>query len=89
MWRYKLIKRKLIRTLTTTIPLCYRKKSSEKLLENNTFSENLYGVRHTQVLLLFGLMVLAYGTRVILSVGIVAMTDPTASSNLDIPVSKI
>lgn len=33
------------------------------------------------------MLVLAYGMRVNLSVAIVAMTDPEASSNPDIPVS--
>ncbi|XP_045477153.1 putative inorganic phosphate cotransporter isoform X1 [Harmonia axyridis] len=44
-----------------------------------------FGVRHVQVFLAFYLMFIAYGLRVNLSVGIVAMTDPTASPNKDIP----
>lgn len=47
----------------------------------------LVGVRHWQVLLLFIMVFTAFGFRVILSVAIVAMTDPHASSNPDIPVS--
>lgn len=50
-------------------------------------SDAIYGVRHTQVILLFVMLVIAYGMRVNLSVAIVAMTDPEASSNPDIPVS--
>lgn len=48
-----------------------------------------FGVRHVQVFLAFYLMFIAYGLRVNLSVGIVAMTDPNASLNKDIPVSII
>ncbi|KAK9887947.1 hypothetical protein WA026_000245 [Henosepilachna vigintioctopunctata] len=44
-----------------------------------------YGARHTQAVLLFVLLTIGYAMRVILSVGIVAMTDKTASSNPDIP----
>lgn len=51
-------------------------------------SDAVYGVRHTQVILLFAMIVIAYGMRVNLSVAIVAMTDPEASSNPDIPVSS-
>lgn len=50
-------------------------------------SDAFYGVRHTQVILLFVMLVIAYGMRVNLSVAIVAMTDPEASSNPNIPVS--
>jgi hypothetical protein len=46
-----------------------------------------YGVRHTQVLLCFLLLSIAYSMRVNLSVAIVAMTDKTTSPNPDIPVS--
>ncbi|XP_044758455.1 putative inorganic phosphate cotransporter isoform X1 [Coccinella septempunctata] len=44
-----------------------------------------YGTRHTQCLLLFFLLAIGYAMRVNLSVGIVAMTDKTASSNPDVP----
>ncbi|KAK9887961.1 hypothetical protein WA026_000255 [Henosepilachna vigintioctopunctata] len=44
-----------------------------------------FGVRHIQVFLAFYLMFIAYGLRVNLSVGIVAMTDPKASPNPEIP----
>lgn len=44
-----------------------------------------FGVRHWQVMLLFLLIFIAYGIRVTLSVAIVAMTDPTASSNPKVP----
>ncbi|KAL1494024.1 hypothetical protein ABEB36_009697 [Hypothenemus hampei] len=44
------------------------------------------GVRHWQVSILFLLVWLAYGIRVSLSVAIVAMTDPTASTNPNVPV---
>lgn len=46
---------------------------------------SIYGKRHTQVLLMFLLIFIAYGIRTNLSVGIVAMTDPMASSNHEIP----
>lgn len=49
---------------------------------------NCYGVRHTQAALLFIMIVIAYGMRASLSVTIVAMTDPTATSNPNIPVSN-
>ncbi|KAK4879144.1 hypothetical protein RN001_007290 [Aquatica leii] len=45
----------------------------------------LYGARHTQAILLFLLITISYGMRVNLSVGIVAMTDPDASPNPDVP----
>ncbi|CAG9857083.1 unnamed protein product [Phyllotreta striolata] len=44
-----------------------------------------FGKRHEQVLLYFLLIFIAYCIRVNLSVGIVAMTDPTASINPDVP----
>ncbi|XP_031353764.1 putative inorganic phosphate cotransporter [Photinus pyralis] len=44
-----------------------------------------WGTRHSQILLLFLLPLLAYGMRVNMSVGIVAMTDPVASLNPDVP----
>lgn len=44
-----------------------------------------FGKRHSQVLILFALVFLAYGIRVTLSVAIVAMTTPSASSNPNIP----
>ncbi|CAG9767285.1 unnamed protein product [Ceutorhynchus assimilis] len=44
-----------------------------------------FGVRHFQMFILFILIFLAYGVRVILSVAIVAMTDPKASSNPNVP----
>ncbi|XP_066153293.1 putative inorganic phosphate cotransporter isoform X2 [Euwallacea fornicatus] len=43
------------------------------------------GVRHCQVFILFLLIFLAYGIRVTLSVAIVAMTDPSASINPNVP----
>ncbi|GJQ86369.1 hypothetical protein Trydic_g4944 [Trypoxylus dichotomus] len=39
------------------------------------------GVRHVQVMLLFGLLAIGYGMRVNLSVGIVAMTDSRINPN--------
>lgn len=50
------------------------------------FSVPLIGVRHWQILLLFIMIFTAFGFRVTLSVAIVAMTDPKANSNPDIPV---
>lgn len=50
-----------------------------------TFS---WGERHRQTLLLFLCMVIAYGMRVNLSVGIVAMTDKS-SANQQFIVSNI
>jgi len=44
-----------------------------------------FGIRHWQVIVLFILVFLAYGVRVTLSVAIVSMTDPTASSNPNVP----
>ncbi|XP_019869409.2 putative inorganic phosphate cotransporter isoform X2 [Aethina tumida] len=44
-----------------------------------------FGARHLQVLLNFLLVFIAYGIRVNLSVGIVAMTDPKASPNPEVP----
>ncbi|KAI4456292.1 solute carrier family 17 [Holotrichia oblita] len=46
-------------------------------------AESWFGVRHIQVALLFGILVVGHGMRVNLSVGIVAMTDPTI--NPDFP----
>ncbi|KAF5293589.1 hypothetical protein FQA39_LY03074 [Lamprigera yunnana] len=46
---------------------------------------SFYGARHTQVIMLFLLIMLAYGMRGTLSVSIVAMTNPNASSNEDVP----
>ncbi|XP_050302077.1 putative inorganic phosphate cotransporter isoform X2 [Anthonomus grandis grandis] len=43
------------------------------------------GIRHLQILVLFLLTFIAYGIRVTLSVAIVAMTDPTASVNPQVP----
>ncbi|KAF7287840.1 hypothetical protein GWI33_000193 [Rhynchophorus ferrugineus] len=43
------------------------------------------GIRHLQVFIYFMLGFLAFGFRVTLSVGIVAMTDPKTSINPDIP----
>lgn len=42
------------------------------------------GARHTQVILLFLSVILAYGMRVNMSVGIVAMTDKNTSPNPDV-----
>ncbi|CAH1116930.1 unnamed protein product [Phaedon cochleariae] len=44
-----------------------------------------FGKRHGQMLIYFLLILIAYSIRVNLSVGIVAMTDPTASLNPNIP----
>nr|CAI5823959.1 unnamed protein product [Callosobruchus analis] len=44
-----------------------------------------FGKRHEQTLLYFLLVLIAYSIRVNLSVGIIAMTDSTASSNPNIP----
>lgn len=52
-------------------------------------TEKFFGVRHIQAALLFFMIVIAYGMRVNLSVTIVAMTDPAATVNPNIPVSKI
>ncbi|XP_050295541.1 putative inorganic phosphate cotransporter isoform X2 [Anthonomus grandis grandis] len=45
----------------------------------------LIGIRHWQVLLLFIMIVTAFGFNVSLSVTIVAMTDPKASPNKNVP----
>ncbi|XP_018323914.1 putative inorganic phosphate cotransporter [Agrilus planipennis] len=58
----------------------------EKNPEDETIRSNWYGVRHTQILLLFMLTNLAYGMRVNLSVAIVAMTDNSTNPNYDFPV---
>lgn len=47
-----------------------------------------FGGRHKQMILLFLLILIIFGMRVNLSVAIVAMTDPTTSSNPNIPVSS-
>ncbi|CAH1116593.1 unnamed protein product [Phaedon cochleariae] len=44
-----------------------------------------FGVRHVQVFFIFMLITIAFGTRVQLSVAIVAMTNSTASSNPNVP----
>lgn len=44
-------------------------------------AERWFGVRHIQIILLFLILVVGYGMRVNLSVGIVAMTDPTINPN--------
>ncbi|KAH1015762.1 hypothetical protein HUJ04_007097 [Dendroctonus ponderosae] len=64
-----------------------KKTLSEKDL-NKIAEAPTIGVRHAQVLVLFLLIFLAYGIRVTLSVAIVAMTDPTASSNPNVPASS-
>ncbi|XP_022916498.1 putative inorganic phosphate cotransporter [Onthophagus taurus] len=51
-------------------------KSSQKFVLKSWF-----GVRHKQLLLLFFLLVIGYGMRINLSIGIVAMTDPTINPN--------
>lgn len=51
----------------------------------NFVAASCFGVRHTQVLLNFLLTFIAYGIRVNLSVGIVAMTTPS-SPNPSVPV---
>ncbi|KAF6205435.1 hypothetical protein GE061_019607 [Apolygus lucorum] len=43
------------------------------------------GQRHKQACIMFLALVVAYMQRVNVSVGVVAMTDPTASSNPDVP----
>ncbi|RZB39599.1 inorganic phosphate cotransporter [Asbolus verrucosus] len=53
----------------------------------DVFAETCFGVRHVQVLLNFLLTFIAYGIRVNLSVGIVAMTTES-SSNPTVPVYK-
>ncbi|KAJ3645134.1 hypothetical protein Zmor_022820 [Zophobas morio] len=55
------------------------------ILKLRTSPSTLFGVRHVQVLLNFFLTFIAYGIRVNLSVGIVAMTTKS-SDNPDIPV---
>ncbi|KAK4873845.1 hypothetical protein RN001_013205 [Aquatica leii] len=59
-------------------------KSSANTKENLK-PDLCYGARHTQIILMFLLISLGYMMRVALSVGIVAMTDPNASPNPDIP----
>ncbi|KAK5641841.1 hypothetical protein RI129_010388 [Pyrocoelia pectoralis] len=59
-------------------------EESSKIVDN-LHPDVWYGARHTQTLMLFVLLTIAYGMRVNLSVGIVAMTDPTASPSPDIP----
>ncbi|XP_030762099.1 putative inorganic phosphate cotransporter [Sitophilus oryzae] len=67
------------------------KEYIEKYEQKEEFQEDFsnaaptIGYRHMQVLMYFFLCIVAYGFRVTISVGIVAMTDPTASSNPDIP----
>ncbi|KAF5308048.1 hypothetical protein FQR65_LT06423 [Abscondita terminalis] len=53
--------------------------------EENFKPDSCYGARHTQIILLFILITLGYIMRVVLSVGIVAMTDPNASPNPNVP----
>lgn len=48
-----------------------------------------FGKRHGQMLLIFLLVLVAYLMRVMMSISIVAMTDPKSSSNPNIPVSII
>lgn len=62
-----------------------KKEEREVVAEKCIVSGYGIGIRHLQVLLYFLLGVVAFGFRVSMSVGIVAMTDPTASSNPDIP----
>lgn len=50
--------------------------------------ENFFGVRHIQFVLLFVAIMVAYGMRSNLSVGIVAMTSNETDSKSDAPVSK-
>ncbi|VEN35354.1 unnamed protein product [Callosobruchus maculatus] len=45
----------------------------------------LFGCRHAQIILYFSLMTITYCTRTVLSVGIVAMTNNSTSTNTDIP----
>ncbi|KAJ8946324.1 hypothetical protein NQ318_004213 [Aromia moschata] len=51
----------------------------------NAAGRPFFGKRHFQIFIYFLLIFIAYGIRVNLSVGIVAMTDPTASINPDVP----
>ncbi|XP_018561225.1 putative inorganic phosphate cotransporter isoform X1 [Anoplophora glabripennis] len=60
-------------------------KFSDELTKEEKSNGPSFGKRHTQILIYFLLIFIAYGIRVNLSVGIVAMTDPTASSNPDVP----
>lgn len=53
------------------------------------FSDQWFGARHLQMLLLFLLITIGYGMRVNLSVGIVAMTDPEANPDYNFPVRQI
>nr|XP_023022715.1 putative inorganic phosphate cotransporter isoform X1 [Leptinotarsa decemlineata] len=55
------------------------------LQPGRTKSGPKFGKRHGQIIIYFLLIFIAYSIRVNLSVGIVAMTDPTASSNPNIP----
>ncbi|XP_044252508.1 putative inorganic phosphate cotransporter isoform X1 [Tribolium madens] len=61
--------------------------TDQKLAQNEEFKApaGWYGSRHTQVLLCFLLLAIAYAMRVNLSVAIVAMTDNSTTSNPDIP----
>lgn len=58
---------------------------TETFREDNLGSVPFIGSRHWQCLWHFVMLILAYGTRVSLSVAIVAMTDPKTSTNPDIP----
>lgn len=60
-----------------------------KILINSTldfFSASWIGSRHVQVVMLFLLITLGYGMRVNLSVGIVAMTDPTVNPGMPVSI---
>lgn len=64
-----------------------KSKTPKEIFKNHfTLLEKFFGIRHLQAVLLFFMIVIAYGMRVNLSVTIVAMTDPSATTNPNIPV---
>ncbi|XP_066253956.1 putative inorganic phosphate cotransporter [Euwallacea similis] len=63
------------------------KQKGEKQYFEEECSENapIIGIRHVQILLYFLVCFIGFGVRVVLSVGIIAMTDPKTNNNTDIP----
>lgn len=59
--------------------------SSDRIGEIQKMKKSWFKVRYIQMTLLFVMLAITYAVRTILSVAIVAMTDPTASSNSDVP----
>lgn len=67
----------------TTHTLCVSSNTGAKI--PLTFLGKWYGTRHTQVLLLFFITAIEFGTRINLPVAIVAMTTTNSSANPDVP----